>query len=79
MHMGTTLQERGNQQAVYTTSAWHYHYQMVIVSDWWAAISQKAPSSDSGLEVLALAAGLLILAPQLDWPAPRKIESAIRR
>jgi hypothetical protein len=46
---------------------------MVIVSDWWAAISQKAPSSDSGLKVLTLAAGLLILAPQLDWPAPRKI------
>jgi hypothetical protein len=53
---------------------------MVIVSDWWAAISQKAPSSDSGLEVLALAAGLLTLALQLDWPAPRKIEkNAIRR
>jgi hypothetical protein len=49
MHMGTALQERGNQQAIYTTSAWHYHHQMVIVSGWWAAISQKAPSSDSGL------------------------------
>jgi hypothetical protein len=47
---------------------------MVIVSGWWAEISQKAPSIDSGLEVLTLAAGLLTLAPQFDWPAPRKIE-----
>jgi hypothetical protein len=77
--MGAMLQERGNQQAIYTTSAWHYRHRMMTVPDWWAALSQKAPYSDSGLEALTPAADLLGLAPQLDWPAPRKIVKVIRR
>jgi hypothetical protein len=44
---------------------------MMTVSDWWAAFSQKAPYSDSGPKALTLAADLLRLAPQLDWPAPQ--------
>jgi hypothetical protein len=38
----------------------------VLVPDWWAALSQKAPYGDSGPKVLTLAADLQRVAPQPD-------------
>jgi hypothetical protein len=66
-----TWREAINRQSIPPALDSHYHHQMVIASDWWAAISQKAPPSDSGLEIIALAADLLTLTPQHDWPATR--------